>query len=102
MASVIKGVIEEVQATHGQGKIVAIVTDQGSNFVRARRVISNEETILSINCGAHMPKLKIFQKFLVSIVSLKSPPTLSKKLRSPNLNLLNIMMNIRNGLTMKE
>ncbi|OXA46208.1 hypothetical protein Fcan01_19280 [Folsomia candida] len=57
LASVIKGVIEEVQATHGQGKIVAIVTDQGSNFVRARRVISNEETILSINCGAHMPNL---------------------------------------------
>jgi hypothetical protein len=50
-------IIEELNVI-GDGKVVAIVSDQGSNYLAARNQIANEMPgILSISCAAHMLNL---------------------------------------------
>jgi hypothetical protein len=70
--SKLKEVIDELNAI-GTGKVVAIVSDQGSNYLSARNQISEEcPEILSISCAAHMlnlltgdvSKLPSLQKFI--------------------------------------
>ncbi|OXA37509.1 hypothetical protein Fcan01_27767 [Folsomia candida] len=49
--------INKIEETYGRHKIVAVVSDQGSNFLFARNAIARTSSILSINCAAHMLNL---------------------------------------------
>lgn len=50
-------IIAEINQEH-EGKVVAIVSDQGSNYLAARNEIQNQQHgVLSINCTAHLINL---------------------------------------------
>jgi hypothetical protein len=50
-------VVNELEKKYGTQKIVAIVSDRGSNYLSARNTISINSSILSVNCAAHLLNL---------------------------------------------
>ncbi|CAL8122074.1 unnamed protein product [Orchesella dallaii] len=56
----LNSIITEINTKFGHGKIVAIVSDRGSNYLNARTRIHNQQPgILSISCAAHALNLLV-------------------------------------------
>lgn len=74
----IKDNIDEIEANHGE-KIVAVVSDAGSNYLSARQHISaSNPRIFSVTCAAHM--VNLLAGDITKLPSLTCILTKSKKI----------------------
>lgn len=74
----IRETINEIEAIHGD-KIVAVVSDAGSNYLSARQHISSlNPRVFSVTCAAHM--VNLLASDLTKLPSLSSLLTKSKKI----------------------
>lgn len=55
IATQLNGILREISGLYGEEKIVAIVSDRGSNYLKARNDIANSnKNIVSIHCTPHL------------------------------------------------